>query len=70
MNAKLVLLGKLADMSRRARRRTMVIIFYAVMLLLITVGWLLTHFKGSSIYFGLLSASQETCSLAGNGAVA
>lgn len=61
MNAELVLLGKRVDMSRRVRRRALVIALYTAMAGLIAALWFLTHWRGTGGY--VLFAAMLACRL-------
>lgn len=50
MNAELVLFGKRVDMANRRRRRTLVILLYASLAVLMAACWFLTHWRGTGAY--------------------
>ena len=50
MRAELVLMGRRVDMARQARRRTLVVILYAAMTLLITSLWFVDSLQHSWVW--------------------
>jgi hypothetical protein len=50
MNAELVLLGKRVDMSRRSRRRALVVAIYAALTILLALLWVWTGWRGTGAY--------------------
>jgi len=50
MNAELIFFGKRVDMAPRHRRRTLVILLYASLALLMAACWFLTHWRGTGAY--------------------
>lgn len=56
MRAELVFLGRRVSMASRRRRRTIVVSMYALLVALLTAGWLMDRWRMTGVYFLIYGA--------------